>query len=89
VIDISSRPWAEVALGFTREKIGEISTEMLEHALVSFAMAARLTLHVDVLRGKNNHHKAEAAFKSVGVALRAAVARDGGAGVPSTKGVLA
>jgi imidazoleglycerol phosphate dehydratase HisB len=44
----------------------------------------------DVLRGRNDHHKAEAAFKAVGVALREAVSRDaGGGGVPSTKGVLA
>ena len=50
-------------------------------------MRARITLHVDVLKGDNDHHRAEAAFKAVAVALRTAVAVRGG-GVPSTKGVL-
>jgi imidazoleglycerol-phosphate dehydratase len=91
VIDISSRPHAEVECGFVREKVGDVSTEMLTHALQSFATAARITLHVDVLKGRNDHHRAEAAFKSLGVALREAVSLDAGnaGAVPSTKGVLA
>jgi len=79
---------AEVDTALTREKIGDLSTEMVPHVLVSFASAARITLHVDVLKGKNDHHKAEASFKALGVALREAVSLDAG-GVPSTKGVLA
>lgn len=43
--------------------IGTVSTEMLQHVLESFAQGARITLHVDVLKGFNNHHKAESAFK--------------------------
>lgn len=43
--------------------IGDVSTEMLTHVLESFAQGARITLHVDVLKGSNNHHKAESAFK--------------------------
>jgi imidazoleglycerol-phosphate dehydratase len=53
-------------------------------------MEGRFTLHVDVLEGDNDHHRAEAAFKSLALALRASIARDqslGGA-VASTKGVL-
>lgn len=50
-----------------REMIGTVSTEMLEHVLESFAQGARITLHVDVLKGSNNHHKAESAFKVVSV----------------------
>lgn len=46
-----------------REMIGTVSTEMLQHVLESFAQGARITLHVDVLKGFNNHHKAESAFK--------------------------
>ncbi len=88
VIDISSRPHAEVHLGLARERLGSLSCEMVPHVLASFAQAARITLHVDVLRGANDHHKAEASFKAVGVALREAVSHDAG-GVPSTKGVLA
>lgn len=49
--------------GAKREMIGTISTEMLEHVLESFAQGARITLHVDVLKGTNNHHMAESAFK--------------------------
>ncbi|MBM3585467.1 MAG: imidazoleglycerol-phosphate dehydratase HisB [Alphaproteobacteria bacterium] len=87
VVDLSGRPFAHVALGLRRERVGDTAAEMLSHALHSFAMAGRLTLHVDVLAGDNDHHRAEAAFKAVALALRQAVARDG-AGVPSTKGVL-
>ena len=69
--------------------VGTISTEMIQHVLESFAQMARLTLHVHSIHGSNNHHKAESAFKALGVALRQAVSRDDTAGVPSTKGVLA
>ena len=75
-------------LDLKREKVGALSTEMIPHVLASFAQTARITLHVDVLRGVNDHHKSEASFKATGVALREAVSLDAG-GVPSTKGVLA
>ena len=88
VIDFSGRPSAHVDLGFKRERIGDIATENLTHFLVSLAMTARMTLHVDLIRGENDHHRAEAAFKALALALRQAVARDGGNEVPSTKGVL-
>jgi histidinol-phosphate aminotransferase len=89
VIDISSRPFADVNLGLVREKIGDLSCEMIPHVLASFAETARITLHVDVLKGKNDHHRSEASFKALGVALREAASIDlVGSGVPSTKGVL-
>jgi imidazoleglycerol-phosphate dehydratase len=47
-----------------------------------------MALHVDVIRGDNDHHKAEAAFKATALALRSAISRTGSDGVPSTKGVL-
>ena len=72
-----------------RDMIGDVSCEMIEHFLESFASTARLTLHVHNIHGTNNHHKAESAFKALGVAMRQAVSLDDGAGVPSTKGVLA
>ncbi|HJQ77469.1 MAG TPA: imidazoleglycerol-phosphate dehydratase HisB [Acidimicrobiia bacterium] len=87
VIDLSGRPWAEIDLGLRREMIGEVSTENLTHFLRSLAIEARMTLHVDVLRGDNDHHRAEAAFKAIALALRQAVAVHG-IDVPSTKGVL-
>ena len=89
VVDISSRPWAEVALELRREAPGQLACENNPHVLRPFAQAARLTLHVDVLRGENDHHKAEAAFKACALALREAVRVEGGTEVPSTKGVLA
>lgn len=88
VVDCSGRPFARVALGLTRDRLGALSCENIPHVLASFATAARLTLHVDVLAGENDHHRAEAAFKATALALRAAVARDARVGVPSTKGVL-
>ena len=89
VVDISSRPSATINLQLTREMIGSISAEMLKHFLESFAQTARITLHVHNVHGENNHHKAESAFKALGVAMRQALSYDGGAGVPSTKGMLA
>lgn len=87
VVDLSGRPWPVVALGFRREKLGTCATENLTHFFQSLAMKGRMALHVKVLEGDNDHHKAEAAFKSLALALRAAVRRDETA-VPSTKGVL-
>jgi imidazoleglycerol-phosphate dehydratase len=88
VVDCSGRPFARVELGLRRERLGELSCENVPHALASLATAARITLHVDLLTGENDHHRAEAAFKAVALALRAAVARGAGTEVPSTKGVL-
>jgi imidazoleglycerol phosphate dehydratase HisB len=87
VVDLSGRPWPEVELGLTRERLGALACENVSHVLRSFAMAARCSLHVDVLRGANDHHRAEAAFKATALALKQAVVTSGN-GVPSTKGVL-
>lgn len=57
VVDISGRPSASIELNLKREKLGTLSTEMIPHFMESFASTARLTLHVDVLKGKNDHHK--------------------------------
>lgn len=88
VVDISGRPFAAVELSLERERLGALSCENISHVLESFATAARLTLHVDVLRGNNDHHKAEAAFKACALALRDAVSPSGFDDVPSTKGTL-
>jgi imidazoleglycerol phosphate dehydratase HisB len=88
VVDLSGRPAPVVDLGLGRETIGQLACENVTHAFVSLAMAARMALHVDVLRGANDHHRAEAAMKATALALRQAVASDGGDDVPSTKGVL-
>ena len=90
VLDISSRPFFVGSLGFEREKIGELSTEMIHHCLDSWAQTARVTLHVDVIKGANDHHRAESAFKALAVACRMATERVQGkeGEVTSTKGVL-
>jgi imidazoleglycerol-phosphate dehydratase len=66
----------------------EFALTLVDDFLQAFADRGRLTLHLDVLRARNPHHAAEAAFKAVALALRAAVARRPGDTVPSTKGVL-
>ena len=90
VVDISGRPFAAVDLPFAGERIGEMPAEMVPHFLRSFATEARITLHVRLLAGENDHHRAEACFKALARALDAATTRDPRiAGVvPSTKGVL-
>ncbi len=88
VIDLSGRPCPVIDLGLRREMIGTIATENLTHFFVSLATTLRAALHADVLRGQNDHHRAEAAFKALALALRAAVARTGDDRIPSTKEVL-
>ncbi len=87
VVDLVSRPVAVVSLGLTRERLGALACENVPHVLRSLAMAGRFTLHADVLRGENDHHRAESAFKALAIALRGAVAIDGDA-INSTKGAL-
>jgi imidazoleglycerol-phosphate dehydratase len=90
VVDISGRPFAAVELPFAGEMVGQMPTEMVRHFLRSFASEARITLHVRLLAGENDHHRAEAAFKALARALDTATRPDPRiAGVvPSTKGVL-
>jgi imidazoleglycerol phosphate dehydratase HisB len=88
VVDLSGRPWPEVDLGIKREMLGALATENLSHFLMSLTMNLRAAVHVDVLRGENDHHRAEAAFKVLALALKEATARVAGVDVPSTKGTL-
>jgi imidazoleglycerol-phosphate dehydratase len=88
VVDFSGRPCAVVDLGLKRVTLGQLSCENVGHFFSSLATAGRMALHLDVLRGTNDHHRAEAAFKATALALRQAVRLDGSDRVPSTKGVL-
>ncbi|KAL1683576.1 Imidazoleglycerol-phosphate dehydratase-domain-containing protein [Schizophyllum commune] len=88
VIDICARPYCFTDLGMKREKVGDLSTEMLPHIFYSFAIASGATMHIDVLRGENDHHRAESAFKALALAIKQAIEKTGGNDVPSTKGVL-
>ena len=89
VIDLSGRFYLQMTADFTREQVGDLSTEMVRHFWYSFAEHARCNLHIDVLRGQNAHHIIEAIFKATARALRSAVRRDPAqAKMPSTKGSL-
>ena len=88
-LDLSGRAGCVIELGLRRESIGRVATENLTHFFASFAMASRSTLHIDVLRGENDHHRCEAAFKALGRCLRRAVRVDGqDSRIPSAKGTL-
>jgi imidazoleglycerol-phosphate dehydratase len=88
VVDLSGRPYAVLELAFRGERIGALSTQLVEHALEAFSRTAGATLHLRA-SGQNDHHVAEAAFKALARALRTAVAIDPRrAGIPSTKGSL-
>jgi imidazoleglycerol phosphate dehydratase HisB len=87
VVDLSGRPCSVIELNLRREAIGGIACENVSHVFRSLAVALRASVHVDVLRGENDHHKAEAAFKALALALRMATAK-ADVGVPSTKGAL-
>jgi imidazoleglycerol-phosphate dehydratase len=87
-LDLSGRAYAVLELAFRSERIGALSTQLVEHALESLARAAGATLHLRA-SGRNDHHVAEAAFKALARSLRAAVAPDPRrSGVASTKGTL-
>ncbi len=88
-VDLSGRGHAAVDLPFTSDRIGELPTEMIAHHLAAFAVEGRFNLHVRVLAGTNDHHKAEAAFKALARALGDATRIDPRiSDIPSTKGTL-
>jgi imidazoleglycerol-phosphate dehydratase len=89
-IDISGRPYLVWKLEFSQAKLGNFDTELFREWFHAFAGSAGITLHVETLYGRNNHHIIESAFKATARALRAAVTIDPrkADAVPSTKGTL-
>ncbi len=89
-LDLSGRPYLVWNLAFPTPKIGTFDIELVREFFQAFATHGGITLHVDLIHGINSHHIAEAAFKAVARALRAAVEPDPRAAgaIPSTKGVL-
>ncbi len=88
VVDVGGRPYAVIDLPFRGERAGELPLQLIEHALESFAGTSGTTLHLTG-RGRNDHHLAEAAMKSLARALRTACEPDPRReGVASTKGSL-
>ena len=90
VLDFSGRPGLEYGVSFARARIGEFDVDLLHEFFQGFVNHAKVTLHIDCLRGDNAHHIAETVFKAFGRALRMAAEPDPRmAGImPSTKGTL-
>jgi imidazoleglycerol-phosphate dehydratase len=90
-LDVSGRPYLIWNVTFSRDKLGDIDTELFREWFQAFAQNAGITLHVANLYGENNHHIAETCFKGLARALRTAIAIDPrqAGRVPSTKGMLA
>ncbi|TMD41575.1 MAG: imidazoleglycerol-phosphate dehydratase HisB [Chloroflexi bacterium] len=87
VIDLGRRPYLSYNVEL-RGRIGTLESEVLEEFWRALSIHLGATIHVDLIRGRNRHHVAEATFKALGLALREAVAPGGGPGVPSSKGLL-
>ena len=90
-LDLSGRPHVEWHVPMPEcLPLGDpaFDPQLAEHAVTSFAQAAAMTLHVELVRGRNVHHIIEATFKGLARSLRDAVRVEGTGGVPSTKGVL-
>lgn len=90
VMDFSGRPYLVWNVDFTAPMIGEMDTQLPREFFFALVNNAKITLHIDNLRGVNAHHQCESVFKAFGRALRTAAASDERAmgSVPSTKGVL-
>ncbi len=88
-VDISGRPYVEIDTPFTVDRVGEFDTEMVEEFFRAVAIHAGLNLHIQVLKGKNNHHIIEGMCKAFAKALLDAMGFNSRVkGVPSTKGML-
>ena len=86
-LDLSNRPFLVYDLDVSG-KVGQFDTELVEEFFRAFILNAKISAHIIELRGKNRHHIIEAAFKSVAVAIRRAIALNARVGIPSTKEVL-
>jgi len=87
VVDLGKRPYLSYNVPL-RGRVGTMESEVLEEFWRGLSIHLGATIHVDVIRGRNRHHVAEATFKALGLALRQAMAVGGGPGVPSSKGLL-
>jgi imidazoleglycerol-phosphate dehydratase len=89
VVDISGRPFLHYDVNIPVEKVGQFDTELVEEFFRAFVNHAEITLHIQLLYGKNGHHIIESIFKGVGRALdQATQIQERIKGVRSTKGML-
>lgn len=87
-VDISGRPYLVFKATFQNERVGELDTCMVKEFFYAFAMNARITLHIELCYGENDHHGIEAIFKAFAHALRCAVTMRSSEDILSTKGDL-
>jgi imidazoleglycerol-phosphate dehydratase len=87
VVDLGKRPFLSYNVAL-RGRIGTLESEVIEEFWKALSVHLGATIHVDLIRGRNRHHIAEATFKALGLALAQAMAPGRVAGVPSSKGVL-
>ncbi len=85
VVDLTTRSYTHCRLELHRERIGDLSCENIPHLLTSLIVNGRFTGHIDVIRGGNDHHRAESAVKALALALRQAAAVVAPGRIPSTK----
>ena len=88
VVDISGRPYLSFNAELSKEKVGTFDTELVDEFFRALVINARLTTHIDLLRGGNTHHEIEGIFKSFARALKEALASNDSEGIPSSKGVI-
>jgi imidazoleglycerol-phosphate dehydratase len=90
VVDFSGRPGLEYHIPFTRGTVGDFDVDLFHEFFQGFVNHAKVTLHIDTLRGNNAHHQIETVFKAFGRAVRMAIEPDPRmqGTVPSTKGTL-
>ena len=89
VLDFSGRPGLDYHIDFPKETVGGFDVELFKEFFQAVSNHGRITLHIDAIRGDNNHHIIETVFKAFGRALRMAVESDPRqSGIPSTKGAL-
>ncbi len=86
-LDLSNRPFMVYEVD-VKGKVGQFDTELVEEFFRAFVFNSKISAHIIAQRGKNKHHIIEAAFKSLAVAIRRAVAKNDRIGIPSTKDVL-
>lgn len=88
VVDISGRPYLHFEADFSSQKVGTFDVQLVKEFFYALTIHARLTVHMDLLRGGNTHHEIEALFKSFAQALRKASESSDISRLPSSKGVI-